>query len=202
MDVKKVFLQRDLEEQVYYGPTLRFSINVEKVGSVLLEEVSLWPQESPRAWNSKITQWLRKMGFVVSKSDCSLFIWKGSKGPVCIFVVRRWPSRHRSLPCRSKVLAFKCNRDEGPRGPSLLPRDWSDPDPRRHITHPVALCFEYVLQVPNEGLSMRLHSSREKPEATSWLRCDLRWETIPTNCQKPNIISLSPDPTLAIRSAW
>ena len=43
-------------------------------------------KEAPSAWNSKITHRLRKMGFVASMSDSSLFIRKGSEGPVCILL--------------------------------------------------------------------------------------------------------------------
>ena len=43
-------------------------------------------KQAPRAWNSKITQRLRKMGFEVLKSGSSLFIRKVPKGLVCILL--------------------------------------------------------------------------------------------------------------------
>ena len=43
-------------------------------------------KQAPRAWNSKIRHWLRKMWFAASKSDSSLFIWKGLEGPICILL--------------------------------------------------------------------------------------------------------------------
>ena len=43
-------------------------------------------KQAPRAWNAKITQQLRRMGFATSKSDSSLFIRKGQLGPVSILL--------------------------------------------------------------------------------------------------------------------
>ena len=43
-------------------------------------------KKTPRAWNSKITHQLCKMGFEVSKFDSLMFIQKVQKGPVCILL--------------------------------------------------------------------------------------------------------------------
>ena len=43
-------------------------------------------KQAPRAWNVKIMQQLRRMGFVTSKSDSSLFIGTGRLGPVSILL--------------------------------------------------------------------------------------------------------------------
>ena len=43
-------------------------------------------KQAPRAWNVKITQQLRWMGFATSKSNPSLFIRKGRLGPVSILL--------------------------------------------------------------------------------------------------------------------
>ena len=43
-------------------------------------------KQAPRAWNAKITQRLRQMGFATSKSNSSLFIWKGGLGWVSILL--------------------------------------------------------------------------------------------------------------------
>ena len=43
-------------------------------------------KQAPRAWNVKITQQLHWMGFATSKSDSSMFIWKGRLGPVSILL--------------------------------------------------------------------------------------------------------------------
>ena len=41
-------------------------------------------KQALRAWNAKITQQLRRMGFATSKSNSSLFIRKGRLKPVSI----------------------------------------------------------------------------------------------------------------------
>ena len=43
-------------------------------------------KEALRAWNTKITQQLRRMGFAMSKSDSSLFTRKDRLGPVSILL--------------------------------------------------------------------------------------------------------------------
>ena len=43
-------------------------------------------KQAPRAWNAKITQQLRRMGFATSKLDSSLFIQKGRLRPVSILL--------------------------------------------------------------------------------------------------------------------
>ena len=43
-------------------------------------------KQAPRAWNTKITQQLRRLGFAASKSDSSLCIRKGRLGPVSILL--------------------------------------------------------------------------------------------------------------------
>ena len=43
-------------------------------------------KKAPHAWNSKITQQLRGMGFATSKSDSSFFIRKGQLGPISILL--------------------------------------------------------------------------------------------------------------------
>ena len=51
-----------------------------------VEEVHLRTKASPCAWNAKITQRLRQMGFAMSKLDSSLFIQQGHLGPVSILL--------------------------------------------------------------------------------------------------------------------
>jgi hypothetical protein len=43
-------------------------------------------KQAPRAWNTKITQQLRKMSFEMSKADSSLFIRKTPLGPISILL--------------------------------------------------------------------------------------------------------------------
>ena len=74
MDVKNVFLQGDLEEQVYIVLPPGFWSELNKSAICQLKKSLYALKQAPRAWNSKITQRLRKMGFEVSMSDLLLFI--------------------------------------------------------------------------------------------------------------------------------
>ena len=83
MDVKNVFLQGDLEQQVFMVHP-EISVRVEQVGNMPTKEVQ--NQTSPRSVHSKIMQWLHKIGFEASKSKSLLFIRIGQKGPICILL--------------------------------------------------------------------------------------------------------------------
>jgi len=50
------------------------------------EEGYLWPQTSPRAWYNSLHEHLLKMGFVRTKSDTSLFVWKHMAVSICVLV--------------------------------------------------------------------------------------------------------------------
>ena len=133
MDVKNAFLQGELEEQVYMVQPPGFHSGTNTSVVCRLKKSVYGLKQAPRAWNAKITQKLRRMGFATSKSDSSLFIRKGRLGPVSHH--RRRPRRHRSR----EAPACGIVRHEGSRGPSLLPRDRSDPYPRRHTDQPTTL---------------------------------------------------------------
>ena len=86
MDVKNVFQQGELEEQVYMvqPPGFHYGTNTSAVCRLKKSLYEL--KQAPRAWNAKITQKLRRMGFAVSKLDYSLFIQKGRLGPISILL--------------------------------------------------------------------------------------------------------------------
>ena len=86
MDVKNAFLQGELEEEVFMTQPPGFQSEVNKSAVCRLRKSLYGLKQAPRAWNAKITHRLRKMGFVASKSDSSLFIRQGSNGPVCILL--------------------------------------------------------------------------------------------------------------------
>ena len=86
MDVKNVFLQGDLEEQVYMIRSPGFQLELNKSTVCRLKKSLYGLKQAPRAWNSKITHRLCKMGLADSKSDSTLFIRKGSKGLICILL--------------------------------------------------------------------------------------------------------------------
>ena len=77
MDVKNVFLQGELEEQVYMVQPPGFHSGMNTSAVCRLKKSLYVLKQAPRAWNAKIKQQLRQMGFATSKSDSSLFIRKG-----------------------------------------------------------------------------------------------------------------------------
>ena len=84
--MKNAFLQGNLEEHVFIYSNPPNFVRAEQVDSWPVEEVTLPPQASPTCFKLEKTQYLRKMGFTVSKFDSSLFIQKGPNGPVCILL--------------------------------------------------------------------------------------------------------------------
>ena len=77
MDVKNVFLQCELEEQVYMVQPPGFHSGKNTSAVCRLKKSLYGLKQAPRAWNAKITHRLRRMGFATSKSDSSLFIRTG-----------------------------------------------------------------------------------------------------------------------------
>ena len=74
MDVKNVFLQGELEEQVYMVNPLGFHFGTNTSAVCRLKKSLYGLKQALRASNAKITQQLRRMGFATSKSDTSLFV--------------------------------------------------------------------------------------------------------------------------------
>ena len=86
MDVKNAFLQGELEEQVYMVQPPGFHSGKNTSAVCRLKKSLYGLKQAPRAWNVKITQQLRHMGFATSKSNSSLFTRKGQLGPVSILL--------------------------------------------------------------------------------------------------------------------
>ena len=86
MDVKNAFLQGELQEQVYMVQPPGFHSGTNTSTVCRLKKSLYGLKQAPRAWNAKITQQLRRMGFATSKSDSSLFIRTGRLGPVSILL--------------------------------------------------------------------------------------------------------------------
>ena len=85
-DVKNVFLQGELEEQVHMVQPLGFQSGLNTSKVCRLKKSLYGQKQAPRAQNTKIMQRLRQMGFSMSKLDSSLFIWQRRLGPVSILL--------------------------------------------------------------------------------------------------------------------
>ena len=77
MDGENAFLQGELEEQVYMIQSPGFHSGMNTSAMCRLKKFVYGLKQAPRAWNAKITQQLRRIGFATSKSNSSLFIRKG-----------------------------------------------------------------------------------------------------------------------------
>jgi hypothetical protein len=86
IDVKNAFLQGELEEQVYMVQPPGFHSETNSSAVCRLKKSLYELKQALRAWNTKITQQLRKMSFETSKADSSLFVWKTRLGPICILL--------------------------------------------------------------------------------------------------------------------
>ncbi|CAL9218493.1 unnamed protein product [Arabidopsis halleri] len=79
LDVKNAFLQGDLEETVYMHQPPGF-VDKSKPNYVCkLNKAIYGLKQAPRAWNSKFSSFLKLMGFVQSKADTSLFIFRNGR---------------------------------------------------------------------------------------------------------------------------
>ncbi|CAL9238006.1 unnamed protein product [Arabidopsis halleri] len=85
LDVKNAFLQGDLEETIYMHQPPGF-VDHSRPGYVCkLNKAIYGLKQAPRAWNSKFSSFLKLMGFVQSKADSSLFIFR--KGRDCAYLL-------------------------------------------------------------------------------------------------------------------
>ena len=83
MDVKNSFLQGELEEGVYMvQPPGIESNNNQK--AVCWQKKPLY--DLTQAWHSKITQYLHRIGFRMSKSDNSLYVRSDSESSIVIIL--------------------------------------------------------------------------------------------------------------------
>ena len=155
----------------------QISVWVEQVRSVPTEEVALRPQARPPSVELEDHELIAYdgvwgLGFRLVSVHPERF-----KGSYLHTTIRGWLGHHRSWPSQNwprEVPTLSLIRDEGLGGPSLLPRDRSDPHPKWHIVNSTTLCVEYVVQVWNDGLSICHNSSRPKFEALLWLTSDLQ----------------------------
>ena len=86
MDVKNVFLQGELEEEVYMVQPLGFNSSTHLKAVCRLKKPLYSLKKAPCAWHLKITQYLHQIGFHMSKSDNSLYIRSGSESSIVIIL--------------------------------------------------------------------------------------------------------------------
>jgi hypothetical protein len=73
MDVKSVFLNGDLKEEVYVRQSTGFIVT-DQEGKVLRLRKALYGlRQAPRAWNSKLDDTLKKMNFVQSEHEHAMY---------------------------------------------------------------------------------------------------------------------------------
>ncbi|GAU31183.1 hypothetical protein TSUD_316080 [Trifolium subterraneum] len=86
LDVKNVFLNGDLEEEVYMdippGFEDRFGSNVCKLNKSLYGL-----KQSPRAWFEKFTQSMKKQGYIQGQTDHTLFTKFSQDGKIAVLIV-------------------------------------------------------------------------------------------------------------------
>jgi hypothetical protein len=84
MDVKSVFLNGNLKEEVYVRQPAGFIIAGQEGNVLRLRKVLYGLRQALRAWNSKLDDTLKKMDFVQSKHEHA--IYKRSHGDVILLV--------------------------------------------------------------------------------------------------------------------
>lgn len=80
LDIKNAFVHGDLDETIYMHQPPRF-VNKKFPHHVCHLRKAIYSlKQTPRVWNSRFTKYVTDMGFISSKRDASLFIYrKGEK---------------------------------------------------------------------------------------------------------------------------
>jgi hypothetical protein len=75
MDVKSVFLNGDLKEEVYVHQPLGFVIPGMKGKVLCLRKTLYGLRQAPRVWNAKLDSTLQGMGFKQSPHEAAIYRW-------------------------------------------------------------------------------------------------------------------------------
>lgn len=83
LDVSNVFLHGDLSETIYMHQPPGFVSKTHPHHVCRLHDAINGLKQAPRAWNARFTMTLSRLGFMTSKCDPSLFVYKmGKKLPI------------------------------------------------------------------------------------------------------------------------
>jgi hypothetical protein len=85
LDVQNVFLHDVLEEDIYMKQPPSFEDPSKPHYHCKLDKALYGLKQAPRAWYSRLSSKLQALGFVSSKADISLFMYK--KGSITIFLL-------------------------------------------------------------------------------------------------------------------
>ena len=86
IDVKNAFLQGELKQEVCMSQPPGFNSSTHPKAIWRLKKPLYRLKQAPHAWHSKITQYLHRNGFRMSKSDNSLYIRSDSASPIVIIL--------------------------------------------------------------------------------------------------------------------
>ena len=84
MDVKTVFLNGVIEEEVYIEPPKGFETHEHKTHVCRLKKALYGLKQAPRAWYGQIGSYLQKMGFVKSDADRNLYYLRVGDEPLIL----------------------------------------------------------------------------------------------------------------------
>ena len=84
MDVKNVFLDGDLSEEVYMQPPLGLFVESNKVCHLRRALYGL--KQAPRAWFAKFSSTISRLGYIASHYDSTLFLRRTDKGTMLLLL--------------------------------------------------------------------------------------------------------------------
>ena len=82
MDVKNVFLNGDLSEEVYMQPPPGLSVESNKV--CRLQRALYGLKQAPRAWFAKFSSTIFRLGYTPNPYDSALFLCCTDKGTILV----------------------------------------------------------------------------------------------------------------------